>query len=1349
MSGAKLQVTLSATDQITPTTKTIIASLEQFLNQLKLTDAGLTGIQGKMRTAFASTGATQLFPTQQITQFSAGLNQVGMNLDATGAKAQASTSKFAAFGSALMANGTAFGVAGASAFGLFNAIDNLEKVQLRASTATLRSTTATTALSTAELALANAKATGTASTEQIALLEQRVADARERVGVTTQRAAIFQQDYTEALAGLALQVGPQVIALGGSLAQVYTTLSNTFKAQGGFINVLKTAYQSLAGTQVASNVSGTASISIFRGMAAAEATATVATRGLSTAMKGLLAATGVGIAVVIGTSLFEAFSAGADEAKTNAEALGTTVDATGQKFDEFGNTVAGAVKDLPAGFKELETTMTDIGKSNEDFAKQFVQNIAFIVNGTVKTISIAGAQAAETGRQQLESLNKLAEGQIHVLEAKQLMLKQAVISQKASGVDTTGVQAELDAIQPKIDSLKTSVIANNAEMAKSAPITNAFGSGVADLATKVDIGKAKMEEWFKQQVANRIQLVGDLITLRDYAKAHGTEIPAAIQNDVAASKAWLAAHLGVGPLLKDEADKEKLSADSLEIKANAMRLVTAGYIGQTAAAAASVGELEAFNTVLTPGIVGLQQKAAALVQVQTANQVANATTIQTIQAYSEEIIALTNVGAIYDQSATSILALATAKAAGATAAQDFVTKIALERTTLDQTTASLLKYITGTEGIIIPANLTPTLGLLQEVQKEYDATGAAAITLAQANKTQLAPSFAVLADALGKSSVKEFNKSFKEIEFGDIPNKLEKALQQGGQKMQKFAENAREIFNTTGALIEETMAGVINNKTFDAGIDSITKRLATLNKGQVEGIQPIIEALKGLTELPIGEAAKQLALLNPVIELIAKNSADGKNSVTDINEELALFTKITSDSANVDAFAKSTGGLAASMELLKTRVPTPADLASIERLHQQFLGKPQGPDESFKLDEKNGKDGKDGETVVPAPTKATDFDTKKAAIIKEITDIGLTVVTPTVVPAPIATAFIAGLGALGDLVATAVPAINLAFTAIIVPSPNPIPFIAGLGQIQGLVAPVVTAINTAFIITVPAPITAPFVTGLAPLSNAVLAVITDMSLLQTPLVVPAPDVSSFTDAFTTAATDATDSLQEIIDFVADDLSTSFTDLGDLLSSDITDTFSQFATDSTDSLQEIVDFLNDDLTTAFTDLQSTGESVASAVATAMADITSAAQDAKSAVDDLISALNSIPTDITVTIHIKVVGDPSGGVKGGASGYHGMVDEPTMFLAGESGRERIDIQPLTQPDTSGFVDDTRQVQNIPSVGKTPTPPEYTQPPAMAGQMGPMVANITIPVYVNGQYQGTQQTTKILRDMGAFLA
>jgi hypothetical protein len=74
-------------------------------------------------------------------------------------------------------------------------------------------------------------------------------------------------------------------------------------------------------------------------------------------------------------------------------------------------------------------------------------------------------------------------------------------------------------------------------------------------------------------------------------------------------------------------------------------------------------------------------------------------------------------------------------------------------------------------------------------------------------------------------------------------------------------------------------------------------------------------------------------------------------------------------------------------------------------------------------------------------------------------------------------------------------------------------------------------------------------------------------------------------------------------------------------------------------------------------------------------------AKSILDDMLETVESFPEEIDLTFNIHTNGTIPGGVSGipiGAQGgFHGMVTQPTLFLAGEGGQpEYVNVTPMSQ-------------------------------------------------------------------------
>ena len=133
--------------------------------------------------------------------------------------------KFTEFGGVLARQATSFGTATASVWGIYNAYDSLEKVQLRASQSTVRVETLTTSLRSQEEQLRLARQSGNLTAEQVAVKEERIIDTKQKLTVAQERERVLTEDVSEAWAGFASLVGPQVIAAAGSITQSITALT--------------------------------------------------------------------------------------------------------------------------------------------------------------------------------------------------------------------------------------------------------------------------------------------------------------------------------------------------------------------------------------------------------------------------------------------------------------------------------------------------------------------------------------------------------------------------------------------------------------------------------------------------------------------------------------------------------------------------------------------------------------------------------------------------------------------------------------------------------------------------------------------------------------------------------------------------------------------------------------------------------------------------------------------------------------------------------------------------------------------------------------------------------------------
>src|SRR5688572_10709147 len=171
-----------------------------------------------------------------VGQFKNGVLQLGQSV------APAET-RLKALGQAILQNATSFGIFSASVFGIIASLSNLQRQSLSVETQMLREQRANTTLRTAQLALNEARDRGNVSAERIAVLESRVADARQRTEIETSRTELAQGNYNEAMGAFVTQIVPQLVTAGASGVQMFSGMSKAIKdnniSLGGIISSIK------------------------------------------------------------------------------------------------------------------------------------------------------------------------------------------------------------------------------------------------------------------------------------------------------------------------------------------------------------------------------------------------------------------------------------------------------------------------------------------------------------------------------------------------------------------------------------------------------------------------------------------------------------------------------------------------------------------------------------------------------------------------------------------------------------------------------------------------------------------------------------------------------------------------------------------------------------------------------------------------------------------------------------------------------------------------------------------------------------------------------------------------------
>lgn len=281
-------------------------------------------------------------------------------------------------GTSVAQNGAAFGVATASVWGIYNAYDSLVKVEIRAEQAQNRVATSTTTLRTLEERLTEARMTGNLTAEEMAILEQRITDTKAKLATAQIRSADLQGDVNEAWGAFVSQIGPQVIAAAGSIAQLVTNM------RGSLTGVLPRIrdFVSGIGSSVVSMTQAKSSSLLLQpalgGVGPAGAIAATGVRALSGAIKGLLIGTGIGALVVGLGLLLEALG-------VFNQATATTADETVANFEAAGE---GPAQYTAKTQKNLDMAAEIIRQHGENVAKGMQASSAAYVKAVIEQMKI-------------------------------------------------------------------------------------------------------------------------------------------------------------------------------------------------------------------------------------------------------------------------------------------------------------------------------------------------------------------------------------------------------------------------------------------------------------------------------------------------------------------------------------------------------------------------------------------------------------------------------------------------------------------------------------------------------------------------------------------------------------------------------------------------------------------------------------------------------------------------------------------------------------------------------------------------------------------------------------------------
>jgi hypothetical protein len=292
-----------------------------------------------------------------INQSVGGLTQYNTVIGEVGSAQTEAASTSADFGHAIQENVLALGVAASGILGIIESITRLERAQLLAQKASLAYQQALATEASATLKLQTTIDKYGATSAQAAIASQKLAVAHEKTGLAAERADLLQQQLNERQAAFAIEIIPHVIEITSGLIQ--TMLS------------LRTAMQGV----------------------------TTANLLAASSFRILLASTGIGALIAVGTFFLGEWMSQADEAKMKNEALsasfeefskqtGTSVDTLGSDFTDAGSLVGEAATTMEGAISALAQNMpADLAKmvaDSAEFKATFLKNITITPEDVTK-----------------------------------------------------------------------------------------------------------------------------------------------------------------------------------------------------------------------------------------------------------------------------------------------------------------------------------------------------------------------------------------------------------------------------------------------------------------------------------------------------------------------------------------------------------------------------------------------------------------------------------------------------------------------------------------------------------------------------------------------------------------------------------------------------------------------------------------------------------------------------------------------------------------------------------------------------------------------------------------------------
>jgi len=888
--------------------------------QLTKIATGLGTFQQKATSVLTSSG--QLAGAGQ--GFSGALAGFNTQLNTVGTSAQTLGQRLGTLGTAIAQQGTAFGVASASVIGVASSFLSLEKASVRSEAAQVRVRTLTTTLAAQTERLRIAREKGNLTDGQMAVLESRIADTQDKLGVAQERATVMQNDYNETLSSFATQLGPQVIAAGGSIAQIFakdpqgisgftrlkTAISGLISPMSGFGSGATKVTQALSGLSI--NLEGAGS------KAGGFGSALSGIGGKLSGLVGTITPIAAVLAAGVGAWLLYQHTM---EQVTNFRKDFAIVDSL--------NTVEARVKQVSKAFDDLkDPDLLDpatIKKtlSPENLSKNPLDIIPFIDPGPsglskllihgkdfavdkLKESTIAkekeGSVTAVLAEKQ-KAYNDANDAYINAMKSRETRDDESARRTRQKALD------ELNAAKAVVAHAKGTDVYTKA-LAQSVGPQDAFTRGALGLGNQLvnnisvedqlaaarskgialsdEDQKNYVEASLKKQAADKLFALGQInaresmtltreeLLLIEQAYQGTAATSAVAIEKLSTTTVGLRGSVGqaVSAFLDAKIAAVDYSAALTDVDLE-HRLVQQGTLAGLQAAeqffqglVKGTAQEQAFSQALNEGAQALGIHSDLMSFSSGVAQELVTTTYKMNQAFSDQAVAAAN-DVTWLQDMTLIDAqLKAGMIEGAQAANDWTIGIIKSSQAAKDQHAQLLQL--AADMLQIPINTALTTDQLQILIKTFQDTKDTGQALATTIQGQVDKAFQGLSSILTASKFSDFKKAFKDMDFGDAPKKFVSWAKDFDSGLRQIVQHGPAMNSVLTELVAAANNGVLPLNKLHSGIGFLASEMKKIDKKSGLDLSPVINFLNQVKKMSPDEFLKHADAIQMIIDAVTK-----------------------------------------------------------------------------------------------------------------------------------------------------------------------------------------------------------------------------------------------------------------------------------------------------------------------------------------------------------------------------------------------------------------------------------------------------------------------------------------------